>query len=468
MWNASEEVRNRIEQKTEWLDRKGCKMQKKNYGLFTAITMIAGVVIGSGIFFKSDDILSYTHGNMGLGILIFVVAAIAIIFGCLAMSQLATRTDKPGGLIAYAEEFLNVKISSAFGWFQSFLYFPTLVAVVAWVAGMYLCQLFGMEGTNLNYSLLGFVVIVGLFFINVLSARLGGLFQNASMIIKLIPLLLIGIVGLFFGKPGEIIGQDVEMIRQGTITATWVSAFAPIAFSFDGWIVSTSIGHEIKNSKKNLPIALAFAPLVILFAYVMYFVGVTSLVGTETILEQGNDSVFTAANMVFGHIGAKIILVFVVISVLGTVNGLVLGYIRAPYSLALNQMIPGSTFIKKESKKLNGMPFHSAIVAFVISCVWLVVHHITQEMQMRGDVSEISICVSYLNYIMLYIVVFKMARKGEIKSKFMGYVVPVMAIIGSLVILSGSITHPLFIYYIVICYSIMGAGYWYKAKQGKK
>lgn len=92
-------------------------MNKRSYGLFTAITMITGIVIGSGIFFKADNVLEYTNGNVQLGIIVFCVAAIAIIFGCLAISQLANRTDKPGGLIAYTEEFVGIGPSCAFGWF---------------------------------------------------------------------------------------------------------------------------------------------------------------------------------------------------------------------------------------------------------------------------------------------------------------------------------------------------------------
>ncbi len=78
-------------------------MQEKRYGLLTAITMITGIVIGSGIFFKSDDVLRYTNGNMLLGIIVFLIAAIAIVFGSLTISQLASRPDEPGGLISYAE-----------------------------------------------------------------------------------------------------------------------------------------------------------------------------------------------------------------------------------------------------------------------------------------------------------------------------------------------------------------------------
>ncbi|MDF2908640.1 MAG: amino acid permease-associated region, partial [Herbinix sp.] len=310
-------------------------MNKRRYGLFTAITMITGVVIGSGIFFKADNVLGYTNGNVLLGIIIFFVAAIAIVFGCLAISQLANRTDKPGGVIAYTEEFVGIGPSCAFGWFQTFLYLPTLAAVVAWVTGIYISQLFGLEFLLETTTLIGIGSLTVLFIINTLSAMLGGYFQNASMVIKLVPLLIIAIAGLIFGRPGELIGESLTSFSTAASDMGWIAAFAPIAFSFDGWIVATSICGEIKNSKRNLPLALTISPLVILLAYVCYFVGITALLGPQTILEQGDGSAFTAATKLFGDVGAKVILIFVVISVLGTVNGLTLGFIRMPYSLAL-------------------------------------------------------------------------------------------------------------------------------------
>ncbi|MDF2942055.1 MAG: amino acid permease-associated region [Herbinix sp.] len=433
-------------------------MNKRRYGLFTAITMITGVVIGSGIFFKADNVLSYTNGNVLLGVIIFFVAAIAIVFGCLAISQLANLTDKPGGLVAYTEEFVGIGPSCAFGWFQTFLYLPTLAAVVAWVTGIYICQLFGIEFSLESTTLIGLICLTVLFIVNTLSAKLGGYFQNASMLIKLIPLLVIAIAGLIFGKPSTLRLTDMESFRSATTTLGWVAAFAPIAFSFDGWIVATSIGSEIKNSKRNLPLALTISPLIILLAYVTYYIGISSLLGPDTIMEQGDGFVFTAANLIFGNVGAKIILVFVVVSVLGTVNGITLGFIRMPYSLALRNMIPGSNWVKKEEEKLNGMPFNSAILAYVLSVIWMVIHYITQKFGMRGDVSEIAIGVSYLNYIVLYFAVMNLAKKGTIKGKMKGYVIPILATIGSLVIISGSISHPLFIYYFAVCASIMLAG----------
>lgn len=437
---------------------------KNKYSLFTAITMITGVVIGSGIFFKADDILVYTNGNMLLGVGVFIAAATAIVFGCLTIAQLAMKTDNPGGIVAYAEEFVNEGVSRSFGWFQTFLYLPAISAVVAWVTGMYFCQLFNIESSLEIWTLIGIIVLIFIFILNVLSAKLGGLFQNASMIIKLVPLLLIAVIGLLFGNPGPIIINDINNMREATTSIGWIAAFAPIAYSFDGWVVSTSICHEIKDSKRNFPIALSVAPFLILVVYVAYFVGLTSMLGTESILNNGNDSVFLASQLLFGNIGAKIVLVFVVISVLGTVNGLVLGYIRMPYSLAIRNMIPFSKTLKKEDKRLNGMPLNSAIFAFVISMIWMILHYITQKIGMRGDVSEIAIAVSYLNYVILYITVMKMTKKGEIKSKFSGYFLPIMAIIGSIIILSGSVTNPMFPYYFVICAAIMASGYLWKFK----
>ncbi len=423
-------------------------MKKNEYGLFTAIGMIVGIVIGSGIFFKSDNILVATNGSITLGVLVFCIAALGIIFGSLTISELASRESKAGGIISYAEYSYNESIACAFGWFHTFLYYPTLVAVVSWVAGIYICMLFGIEGGLALHTLIGLAVIVVFYILNLLSGKLGGYFQNASTVIKVIPLILIALAGVFFGNPSSINMGDVVNMTS----ASWIAAIAPIAFSFDGWIIATSIGHEIKDSKKNLPKALIIAPLFILLIYVLYFVGISIYVGPEQIMALGDAHVDLAANMIFGQWGAKIILTFVVISILGTVNGLVMGHIRMPYSLAIRDMFPKSEIVKKVNKSL-GMPVYSAIVAFVISLVCLLVHYITQNNNLlpNGDISEISITVNYLLYILLYFKVFKMGVSGEIKGLWKGKVNPILATLGSLIIFFGSLSNPLFLSYLLIC-----------------
>lgn len=445
-------------------------MQKRNYGLLTAITMISGIVIGSGIFYKADDILKYANGNVYLGVIIFTVAAIAVIFGALTISQLAIRTDKPGGLVSYAEDFVGIGTATMFGWFEGFLYLPTLGAVVAWASGIYISQLLGFSDFSVQRNtLIGFIVLTVFYALNMLSAKLGGMFQNASMFIKMIPLLLIMIIGLIAGKPGaEMSAAGGEAFTSSMKNLAWLGAFGPIAFSYDGWIVSTSICHEIKNSKRNLPLALSIAPIGVLIIYVGYFLGITSYFGAENILANGDQSVGIVAGQLFGTFGAKLLLIAVVISILGTVNGVSLGLIRIPYSMALRNMMPCSKTFKKENKKLGGMPVNSALLVYALSVIYLLVHNFLAGSKnafiSNLDISNISICVLYMLYIILYIAVIKLYKKGEIKNVFLGVIAPVLAIIGSLIIFSGSVVSVSFIIYAAICFIFILAAYLFYRK----
>lgn len=440
-------------------------MKERKYSLFTAICMVTGVVIGSGIFFKADDILQYTNGNMVLGILIFIVASIAIIFGSLTISQLAMRTDRPGGIIAYSEEFLNKHIACAFGWFQLFVYLPTLIAIVSEVTVIYVCQLFSLNPSLEMRSCMSLGVAFLVFSVNIFSAKMGGYFQNASMIIKLIPLLAIAVFGIVLGNPGKLAMNDMMQVGAASRSFTWVAAFAPIAFSFDGWIVATTLSHEIKDSKRNLPIALSLSPILILLVYVAYFVGITSLLGAESVLAHKDSSVYLAASQLFGPFSAKIVLIFIIISVLGTLNGLTLGFIRLPYTLAAANMLPLRRFLRKSNDAEKNYSPASGVFGFLLVLGWAIFHYCTQKFKVSGDISEIATCVSYLNYIVLYVCVIRMAIRGEIKGIFRGFVNPVFAIIGSIIIFSGTLSNPLFLTAMILFYGVMVAAYVYSKKQ---
>ncbi len=440
-------------------------MKKTEYGLGTAIAMIIGIVIGSGIFFKSDNILQATGGSVALGVLAFGIAAIAIIFGSLTIAELASRTSKAGGIITYAEVYYNKSVACAFGWFQIFLYYPTLIGVVSWVSGIYICLLFGIAASLELQILIGLAIMILIFITNVLSAKAAGYFQNASTIIKLIPLALIAIAGFVYGDPNTISFADITQMDS----VIWIAAIAPIAFSFDGWIAATSIGHEIKDSKKNLPKALIIAPIFILVVYLLYFIGINMYIGPETIMSLGDAHVDLVANKLLGPSGAKIVLIFVIISIMGTVNGLTLGLIRLPYSLAIRNMFPKADKISKVNED-TGMPMNSAIVSLIIVLVWYCIHYATVKFNLmpNGDVSEIAITISYVLYMLLYIKVFKLGRDGEILGLWKGKINPILASIGSLIILFGSITNPMFFIYAGICFMVLIAAVIYWKKYGSQ
>lgn len=119
----------------------------KRYSLFTAICLIVGICIGSGIFFKSDNILIATGGNVALGVAMMLLAATTIIFGGLTLARFAARTTGHGGLIAYAEEFLGPRRAAFIGWNFTFLYMPVVCSVLSWVVGVYACMTFNLPGT---------------------------------------------------------------------------------------------------------------------------------------------------------------------------------------------------------------------------------------------------------------------------------------------------------------------------------
>ena len=424
--------------------------------------MIVGIVIGSGIFFKSDDMLGYTGGNVGLAVIVFCIAAFTIVFGCLSISQLAALTDKPGGVITYANEFMGKRWACLIGWFQVFVYYPTLTVVLCWVVGIYTGLTMGWDLTFGGMVGVGLVWFFLCFAYNILSAKIGGIFQGASAVIKLIPLFAIAIGGLILGDPIAAIQNPSPEAVEATKALGWVAAIGPIAFSFDGWIVSTAVAHEVKDAKRNMPRALIAAPLLVLAAYLMYFLGICGYLGPEQVMKMGDTAVAAAATKLFGPVFASVIYIFVTISVMGTANGIILGYIRLPYSLALRNAIPGSASLRKLNHKLD-MPVNSAFLAMAVSCVWWGIHYLQNKyaLLINGDIAEIAISVSYLLYILLYYQVFRLWRKGKIKGFMNGLVFPVLASVGSLFVLLGGLANPQFFIFVAICLVFIIGGYIY-------
>ena len=437
-------------------------MNRQHYGLFTVISLIVGTVIGSGIFFKSDNILVATGGSVGRGILVFCLAAFAIVFGCLSVSELAKRTDRPGGVVAYADVFINRRMSAAFGWFFGLVYYPTLGVVVSWVVGIYACILFGWEGTLERQMAIGAAFLLVCTGYNLVSARFAGLFQRVATVVKLLPLFLIALAGLLFGDPQA---ASAPQLAEGVRSLGWLSAIGPIAFAFDGWVVATAISGELKNPRRNLPLALIISPLFILAIYVAYFSGISRMIGPDRILELGDGHVNLAAEQLLGAFGAKILLACVLISVMGTVNGLVIAGIRTPNALAQEKAFPFATALAGTHPK-TGLSIASGVFFLGLSLLWYGAHYLTMRFNIlpNSDISEISIVVQYLLYILLYVQVFRLAAKGEIRSRFFGWVAPALAIVGSLIILAGGLQNPLAPFYALFCLVFLIGGYLYAGR----
>ncbi len=441
------------------MENKIISQQKVKFGLPTAVTMIVGIVIGSGIFFKADSLYVITNGNILLGCIYWLLGALGIIFGGLTIAEWAKRLDTVGGLISYSEMAFGKVFGFLAGWFQTIIYLPALCAIIAFVSGLYTSQLFGLAGMSWIW-LFTFVSLFFIFTLNIFATKLAATFQTTTVIIKLVPLIIFAIIGIVFGNPSTVF---VEGISLPLLFAT-SSGIVAVAFSYDGWLVAPSICHEIKNAKRNLSLALALAPIFIMVIYIAYYVGVSVVVGPEFIqtVVDGTSTiptVYKAAQILFGDSGAKLILVAVVLSILGVLNGLVLGLTRMPYALALRKEIPFSDKISIVNKKYD-MPLYSCLITIFITLLWLGIHYLSTVIPALAtlDISSLPIIMTYFFYILLYIGIIKLYLAKQIKSVFSGMIFPILAILGALVVIYGGFTMENFEIYLLVSFISVAAG----------
>lgn len=408
-------------------------MNQQSYNFATAISMVIGVVIGSGIFFKADDVLIAVNGNVKVGMLGFLIVGLGVVFGALAIAEYANYDQKNQGLLAYAEMAVNRKFAYVVGWIMMMCYFPTLMVILALLTAEYLGMLIGIN-SQLYVSVATFIILFSNLYINYRFPKASGDLQLLTTIAKIIPLIGIGIVGLIFFD-----GTPVPSIPSAKLTdGVPLSSLIAIAFAFDGWIVATNIAGDIENSKKNLPRALAIGSGVITIIYMLYFIGVTRVLSPGQIVTLGDEHILIIATKLLGPLGAKVILTFIVISVYGGFNGMTLAFIRLPkemYDLKL---------LKTRDNQVN-MFWFSAILCTSITIFWYLFEQlidyqvIFSQLNTPFDISSMPIVIIYLIYIVLFVAVNKVVvNETKIKRVYF-LVISAIATITALMIVIGSL-----------------------------
>ena len=421
------------------------KLERK-YGLFTAICMVVGIVIGSGVFFKAQTILQKTGGDMPLGILAWVIGGAIMLVCLLSFSFMGQKYERVNGLVDYAEATVGPKYGYMMGWFTATIYFPGMTSALAWVSARYTLEF--LVSANPNFPLTipaaqGGCIIgpecmaLTLFYLcmtygmNALSPKLAGRFQTSTTIIKLIPLAMMAIGGLIYGL-------TTGMLQQNFVTDAQVQAtsgnplFASVcatAFAYEGWIIATSINAEIKNSKKNLPKALIIGGIVIIAVYLLYYIGVAGGATNQQLIDSGATIAFTN---IFGGFLGNVLNLFIVISCLGTTNGLMLGCSRCMYSLASRGEGPKAKMFSQVDNVSN-MPSNSAVFALMITAAWFLYFYASNLAGMWSgpfvfDSTELPIITIYLMYLPIFI---QWMRKEKGQPVLRRFVLPILALCGS-------------------------------------
>ena len=350
------------------------KLSKK-FGLLTAICMVAGIVIGSGVFFKATPVFANNNGNMVTSLLtVFLVGALMTICAY-TFSILAARHSKVNGVVDYAEATVGGFHAYVVGWFLSVIYYPVIASTLAWVSANYTCSLFNIESANLRLLITASYLTLA-FLLNVLSPKLAGKFQVSTTAIKLIPLAIMAIagtiVGLINGQTLENLTVDTSNLAAATGGSGFLGAVVAFAFAYEGWIIATCINAELHDARKNLPRALIIGTLIVICVYLAYFLGIGSVLSAEEIIAAGGNLPKIAFTKLFGGnaVFGTIAYVFIIISCLGTLNGVMVGTCRGLYSIAVRNQGPSPEALSSISEKSN-MPTKSALIGFAISAVWM-------------------------------------------------------------------------------------------------
>ncbi len=406
----------------------------KRYGLFTAIAMVVGIVIGSGVFFKAEKILTATGGNLPLGILAWIIGGFIMISCAYTFSLMATKYERVNGIVDYAEAAMGKKYGYYVGWFMALIYYPTLTSVLAWVSARYTAVLFGWDITGGECMTISGFFLVASYALNALSPVLAGKFQVTTTVVKLIPLLLMAVVGTVFGlNNGMIVQNFTTSVTEVDPLIAVFTAVVATSFAYEGWIIATSINAELKDSKRNLPLALMAGTFMVMVVYILYYVGLAGAVTNQTLMEGGQEGAKLAFETVFSSLGGTLIFVFVIISCLGTLNGLMLGCTRGIYSISARNQGPNPLMFKQIDNATN-MPTNSAVLGLLLSAFWLVYFYgANLTTPWFGffcfDPSELPIVTIYALYIPIFVVFMK--KESDFPA-FKRFVMPSLAIFGSL------------------------------------
>ncbi len=344
---------------------KGPKALRRNIGLGDAITMVVGVVIGSGIFFKSSSVFA-NAGTPLLGIIAWILGGVITIASALTITEIATAIPKTGGIFVYLKELYGEKWAFLFGWVQSIIYVPGVTAALSIVFVTQATFFIPMSG--LQQKAAAIAIIFFIIFINILSTKLGSKVQFVSTIAKLIPIIIIIIFGLLQGRSGGFTAV-ASTAKSTTGVAGFGAAILGTLWAYDGWVGISNMSGEMKNPGKDLPKAIIMGLTVIIAVYLLINIAIINIIPVETVIASATPA-SDAAVVLFGNGGAALIAAGIMISIFGALNGYLMMGVRIPFAMAQDRLFPASATLGKINKRTE-TPINAFIFTGALSAIYV-------------------------------------------------------------------------------------------------
>jgi APA family basic amino acid/polyamine antiporter len=448
----------------------------RGLGLLDSTMIVAGSMIGSGIFIVSS-IIARQVGAPGWLLVVWIVTGLLTLMAALSYGELAAMMPKAGGQYVYLREAFSPLWGFLYGWTLFLVIQTGTIAAVAvgfarytgvlfpWVSETnYIVAPVRLGGYALSLStaqLVGLLMIALLTFMNTRGLKLGKIVQNVFTVAKtgaLVALIVLGIiVGLGSGTGAANFGDlwtvrgDLQDVGGGLTAAVAFGLFVAICvaqtnslFSADAWNNITFTAGEVKNPRRNIPLSLALGTVLVISLYLLANVAYLTALPFEAIQNAPSDRVASeTANVIFPGLGATIMAAAIMVSTFGCNNGLILAGARAYYAMARD----GLFF--RPAGELNEQ--HVPAWGLVIQGIWAAVLVLPRTVKLDaagavtgygnlyGNLLDYVISAALIFYILTIAGIFRLRRTrpdAERPYKAFGYpVVPALYILGAAVIL---------------------------------
>lgn len=320
---------------------------KRQLGLFDAVMLISGDMIGIGIF-VTTGVIAETLPTPGGVLLVWVLGGLLALAGALSCAELSASLPYAGGDYIYIREAYGKLLGFLSGWSSFLVTFSGAIAFLAVGFTGFMAFFFptlGSKAAIVSATLLGlsFNVTIGTVFsvavvvlisaLHCLGVRQGTMTQNLLTILKIGALLAIIVLGVFFGKGDTAHFDPLFDWAKITDFSVFGAAFIPAIFAYSGWNAVIYIAGEVKQPERNLPRALLWANLLVIALYLainvvyIYGVPVTEMEGALRVSE-------VATTALFGYQTSAWITAIITVSILGALNAVTMIGPRIYYAMA--------------------------------------------------------------------------------------------------------------------------------------
>ena len=424
---------------------------KRVRGLPTGILLVAGIMIGSGVFKKIAP-MSATLMSEPYILSAWIIAGIFTMLGAFMLAGLATTTTASGGVYEYLRLSVGNFFSFLYGWTAFTILGSGSIAALAFVFAQSLNTLVhlpdplqSMQDISVGNFIFPFassgVKIVAVIFICLLTwvnyrgTKKGGVLNNIVTTAKISGILMLIIFGLIYSNPAVVEKANATVTVQYSGTALFSALFGAMLSAFwayDGWSNISFVTGEIKDPKRNVPIAIIAGVAIAMILYVLLNYTYLKVLTLNQLAAIGQNNIAAAvvAGALMGKTGTIVISVLIMVSTFGALNACIIVYPRIYFRMAQENF-----FFKKVA---NVHPvFRTPYVSLICSMLWSIVLVLTGTFDI---LTNLVIFAGFFFYLLLGWGLIRMKRRGAITSKVIGYpVLPVVIILFSVALLANTL-----------------------------